>query len=190
MKPIPKMITQQVHDSDADFGYIGELLVDGDRMFACGGTNGDSTVLVTNDGGASWDRRATPATPGLRQMHREPGALYVTGEYGMLAVSVDSALTWTKIPVDTDKCLFELHRELDGTWWVVGDGGIVFRSNDGVTYTRVDTDWASRRLTTPSTSLATTARSGAGTARRSSRCRSMPSARSRRSSSPRRAAGS
>jgi photosystem II stability/assembly factor-like uncharacterized protein len=146
MKRIPKIFTRQVHDSDSDFGYLGELVVDGDRIFACGGTHGRSTMLVTNDGGASWDRRATPATPGLRRMHREPGALYVTGEYGMLAVSVDSALTWTKIPVDTTQCLFQLHRELDGTWWVVGDGGVVFRSYDGVTYSRVDTDWDTRLL--------------------------------------------
>ncbi|HEV7559167.1 MAG TPA: hypothetical protein VGO00_27020 [Kofleriaceae bacterium] len=146
MKRIPKIVTRQVHDSDSDFGYLGELVVDGDRIFACGGTHGHSTMLVTNDGGASWDRRAAPATPGLRQMHVEPGALYVTGEYGMLAVSVDSALTWTKIPVDTTQCLFQLHRELDGTWWVVGDGGVVFRSTDGVTYTRVDSDWDTRLL--------------------------------------------
>src|SRR5262249_19668447 len=141
-----KITSRQVNDSDDDLGYIGELLVDGDRIFACGGTNHDPTILVSNDGGATWDARSTPHTSGLRRMHREPGALYVVGEHGMLAVSVDSALTWTTIPVATDGCLFELHRAADGTWWTVGESGAIFRSSDGVTYTAVETDWDTRLL--------------------------------------------
>src|SRR4051812_48721817 len=99
MRPIPKITTRPSQASTTAMGYIGDFLVDGDRVFACGGTLHKPTMLVSNDGGQTWDPRATPRTPGLRQMYRTDGAIYVAGEYGTLAVSVDSALTWTTIPI-------------------------------------------------------------------------------------------
>jgi photosystem II stability/assembly factor-like uncharacterized protein len=99
-----------VHAADDSFGYLGDLFVDGERVYATGGTYHKPTLLVSDDGARSWRRVSTPVTPGLRTISKHGNALYLCGEYGTLAASVDSGLTWTAIPVDTQTCLFELAR--------------------------------------------------------------------------------
>ena len=147
MKRIPKMTAKLVNKPDDDeLGYMGCLLAAGERIYACGGTYQKATILVSNDGGATFTRCATPATSGLRELSLVDGTLYVCGEYGTLAASVDHALTWTPLAIDTQTCLFRLHIASDGTWWVIGDEGNVFRSRDGKAYDRVDTDWDTRLL--------------------------------------------
>src|SRR5205814_1235590 len=116
-KRIPKMRVRAVHEADDDLGYLGCLTVDGERVYATGGTHGHSTLLVSDDGARSWRRLTPPPTPGLRSLCKYGDTLYVVGEYGMLAASVDSGLTWTRLPVDTSECLFDQLRTSDGTWW-------------------------------------------------------------------------
>jgi hypothetical protein len=145
MKRIPKIKARAVNAADDALGYLGCLAVAGPRVFACGGTYHKPTILVSNDGGGSFTRAATPVTPGLRDIAVVDGTVYVAGEYGTFAASVDGGLTWTPIPTPTDTCLFRIHRARDG-WWIIGDGGVVLRSADGFDFAHVDCDWDSRLL--------------------------------------------
>ena len=138
---IPRMRARVAHASDDELGYLGCLFVDGERVYATGGSYHHPTLLVSDDGARSWRGLSHPATPGLRSLTKDGDTLYVVGESGMLAASVDSGLTWTRIPVDTETCLFDHARAPDGTWWIVGDEGVIFRSTDGIAYQRVDADW-------------------------------------------------
>jgi photosystem II stability/assembly factor-like uncharacterized protein len=145
-KRIPRLRTRVASDSDGDRGYLGCLYVDGDRVYAVGGSYHQPTFLVTDDGGHDWREVAHPPTPGLRSLFRHGHALYLTGEYGMLAVSVDSGLTWTQLPVETPTCLFDLARAPDGTWWIAGDDDVILRSTDGITYQQVPETASGRSL--------------------------------------------
>lgn len=145
-KRIPEIRTRMSNGSDGELGYLGCLLVDGDRVYAAGGTYHHPTLLVTDDGGQDWRRLSHPPTPGLRSLIKHGNALYLTGEYGMLAVSVDSGLTWTRLPVDTDTCLFDIARAPDGTWWIAGDDGVILKSTDGIAYEEVAVEDAGRSL--------------------------------------------
>ncbi len=146
MKRVPKIRTRVCHPSSGKLGYLGRLLVDGDRVYAVGGTHGQPTLLVTDDRGQAWRKVSHPKVPGLRTMIHHDHGLYVVGEYGLLAVSVDCGLTWTRIPVGTETCLFDILRAPDGTWWIAGDHGVILRSADGISYDQVAVEDAGRSL--------------------------------------------
>ncbi len=145
-KRVPKMRTRVAHARGDAFGYLGDLYIDGERIYATGGTYHKPTLLVSDDNAQSWRRVATPVTPGLRTLSKHGNALYLCGEYGLLAASVDSGLTWTTIPVETSTCLFELARAPDGSWWVCGDDGLILRATDGIAYSKVEVDTETRFL--------------------------------------------
>ena len=145
-KRVPKIRTRISHASNVKHGYLGKLLVDGDRVYAVGGTHSQPTLLVTDDGGQSWRKISHPIVTGLRSMIRHGHALYLVGEYGLLAVSVDCGLTWTSLAVGTSACLFDIVRVPDGTWWIAGDQGVILRSTDGLSYDQVAVEAAGRSL--------------------------------------------
>jgi photosystem II stability/assembly factor-like uncharacterized protein len=145
-KRIPKMRTRVSHEADDDLGYLGCLYVDGERVYGAGGSYHHPTLLVSDDGARSWRRLGHLNTPGLRALIKIDDALYLTGEYGSLGVSVDSGLTWTPIDVGTTTCLFELQRAADGSWWIAGDDGVILRSTDGITYQDLGEDDGARWL--------------------------------------------
>ncbi len=145
-KRVPGTRARVSHEADKAYGYLGDVFVDGDRIYATGGTHHCPTLLVSDDGAQSWRPLSTPAVPGLRTISRHGNALYLCGEYGTLGVSVDSGLTWTTIPVGTDTCLFELGRGADGSWWICGDNGVILRSTDGIAFSRVPVDTDTRLL--------------------------------------------
>ena len=145
-KRVPKTRVRVSHASSGELGYLGDVLVDGDRIYATGGTHHQPTLLVSDDGAQSWRPLSPPAVPGLRTISKHGNALYLCGEYGMLGVSVDSGLTWTTIPVGTGTCLFELGRGPDGSWWICGDEGVILRSTDGVAFSRVEVEDGTRFL--------------------------------------------
>lgn len=145
-KRVPKIRTRVSHASNVKFGYLGKLVVDGDRVYAVGGTHSQPTLLVSDDGGHWWRKVSHPTVTGLRSMIRNGNALYLVGEYGMLAVSVDHGLTWTSLVVGTSACLFDIVRTPDGTWWIAGDQGVILRSTDGISYDQVAVEDAGRSL--------------------------------------------
>ncbi|MBA2540572.1 MAG: hypothetical protein H0V17_13100 [Deltaproteobacteria bacterium] len=145
-KRIPRTRTRTSHEADDDLGYLGTLYVDGERVYAVGGSYHHPTLLVSDDGGRDWRRLSHPNTPGLRSILKVGNALYLTGEYGALGVSVDSGLTWTPIDVGTQTCLFDLQRAADGSWWIAGDDGEILKSTDGITYQDVGEDDGARWL--------------------------------------------
>jgi len=146
IKQIPRIRTRVSNDEDDGLGDLGCLLVDGDRAYALGGMHHNPTLLVTDDGGHDWRRLTHPPVPGLRAMIRHEHALYLIGESGFLAVSVDSALTWTRLPIDTEACLFDIVRAPDGTFWIAGDDHVILRSSDGLAFEPVESDDSGRSL--------------------------------------------
>lgn len=145
-KRVPKTRSRVSHEPNSRYGYLGDVFVDGDRIYACGGTYHKPTLLVSDDHAQSWRPLSTPLTPGLRTITKQSNALYLCGEYGTLGVSVDSALTWTTIPVPTSTCLFEVARGPDGSFWICGDEGTILRSTDGVGFTSVEVESGTRFL--------------------------------------------
>ena len=146
-KSIPRIQTRLVQAADSALGYLGDIVVDGPRVWAVGGTYNRSTVLLSIDGGRSFVRRSAPPTPGLRRLLVDGGRLVLTGEYGTLAISDDRALTWTTVPMPTSSCLFGVERAPDGTAWVVGDDGFLAKgaSFDGP-FTQVESGTETRLL--------------------------------------------
>ena len=113
-------------------GYLGVIVVDGDRVFAAGGTHHNPTLLVSEDRGHTFQRWKTPPEiPGLRDVHVEGDVVWVAGEWGRIARTIDRGATWTALrPAgkDNSACLYSIMRGVDRKLWVLGDHGLVLRS--------------------------------------------------------------
>jgi photosystem II stability/assembly factor-like uncharacterized protein len=98
-------------------------------------------VLRTVDGGANWkpvwtltsDNVATSsAWLGLRSIHATDGQrARVVGGDGQLYETTDGGLTWARQPTSTAATLWDIAWVDDNTAWVVGDGGVIFKTLTG-----------------------------------------------------------
>ncbi|MEM9069095.1 MAG: hypothetical protein AAGE52_11345 [Myxococcota bacterium] len=121
---------QVLQAADGELGFIANVTVVGEAIYASGGTYHRSTWLTSKDG-RSFQRRNTPPTSGLRgHCVRDSGDIVVVGEYGTVATTGDEGDTWTCHDTPAPACLYRVC-EAFGAIWACGDGGVVLRSEDG-----------------------------------------------------------
>ncbi len=114
-------------------GYIADIAVGGDAIYAVGG-HGGSKMVVASSNGCDFHGRRTPETPGLRGVCALPdGRILVVGEHGMLAVSSNEAASWQRVttPSDDDACFMGVVRAENGDIWVGTTAGGLYCSTDG-----------------------------------------------------------
>lgn len=135
-----ELAVTSVHDSAAAFGYLGCVVVHGERVWAAGGTYYKPTLLYSRDGGHSFTSWSTPNTPGLRGVHVEGDLVWVVGEYGMVATThAGDGETWRRVATPAENtCLYTIHREPKGAYWITGDDGLVLRSRTGKRWEHVE----------------------------------------------------
>ena len=115
----------------ATAGYIGNLIVHGDEVFAIGGTYGVRTLLRSTNGGGTWRTLKTPQTSGLRDLVVVDKTTWIVGESGMVARSSDRGATWRRTRIDFDQCLYAIALDGERRLWITGDDGMVWRSDVG-----------------------------------------------------------
>jgi photosystem II stability/assembly factor-like uncharacterized protein len=101
------------------------------------------TVMVTTDGGATWDVRDTGAKGRLRAIaFMEVNRGFVAGDGGLLLATEDGAKTWQVRQTGTTESLTDI--EFVGqSGWVGGYTGVLIHSGDGGrTWTRQNTGTA------------------------------------------------
>ena len=98
----------------------------GDHVALFSGGAGHSELYATSNG-KTLHRRQAPGS-GLRGIKFIGDELWLTGEYGMLAVSTDLAASWTKIEVPTRDCLSDIQRDSKGGYWIAGYNQTMLRS--------------------------------------------------------------
>jgi photosystem II stability/assembly factor-like uncharacterized protein len=130
-RTIPRIEIQARNEASDALGYLYGMFVDDGRIFAIGGHGGDSTILLSIDGGETFTSRPVPRTTGLRRMTRIGEHLVALGEYGTLALSDDVGLTWTPLPMPTEACLSRVVEDGEETRWVMGDDAFVARAPRG-----------------------------------------------------------
>jgi photosystem II stability/assembly factor-like uncharacterized protein len=138
-----------VHHATTELGYLGSIVVAGERVFACGGTYSRPTLLVSEDRGGSFGRWPVPQTPGLRDVHiDDDGTVWVVGEWGLIANTTDSGVTWKTVAIThTTACLYSIVRDHQQRMWILGDGGLVLRAKQsGKRFTRIDNHSTARML--------------------------------------------
>ncbi len=94
----------------------------------------DETILRTRDGGAIWELvHAAPEAerPLLDVWFRDAENGLAIGAYGALLVTGDGGTTWSERPVsDDDFHLNQIAAAADGTLYIAGEAGHLFRSGD------------------------------------------------------------
>lgn len=103
---------------------------------------GDSSVLVSSDGGVSWYRMASPAAPeGITDLATVGTRLVLAaaGPSGGLYGSDDGGVSWrrTLIP-QADPAYTHLGVGSSGTVWACGPAGLVRNTSDGAAWQSVD----------------------------------------------------
>ncbi|HEU0034621.1 MAG TPA: YCF48-related protein [Kofleriaceae bacterium] len=137
---------ETVHAPSQDHGYIGNLVVApaGD-VFAIGGTYHRPTLLHSSDGGHTFEPWSVPQASGLRDVLVDGDRVWIVGEYGIIAHTIDRGATWQSRKVAATPCLYSIARDGRGRTWITGDGGLVLRSR-GDRFARVDNHSGTRVL--------------------------------------------
>jgi photosystem II stability/assembly factor-like uncharacterized protein len=95
----------------------------------------DGSVLVTVDGGGTWDVRAlsVPDPPshlyGISAL--DDKVAWVVGDWGSVFRTVDGGLNWTSCPLPDPECLYGVSALSGLEAWVCGDSGLVAVTADG-----------------------------------------------------------
>ncbi len=98
----------------------------GDHVVYFSGGSGRGELYATTDG-KKLHRRQCPDN-GLRGIKLIGDEVWLTGEWGTLAVSTDLAASWTSVETPNRECLWDLARDAKGTTWVNGTGGTLLKS--------------------------------------------------------------
>ncbi len=140
-----------VHPKTVGLGFVGQIVVGQDAIYATGGTYHAPTLLCSTDRGGSFARWSTPVTSGLRGLHVIDGAVWIVGEYATAAVTRNRGGTWTKLALPKTSgtsCLYCINRDLAGKVWITGDEGLVLRTKSAVgrTFAAIPTMTTGRML--------------------------------------------
>lgn len=119
---------ETVHAGGDNFGFIYNVVVDGPKVYACGGTYYKPTLLYSKDHGRSFTAWKIPKATGLRDVCVEGKRVWIAGEYGMVASTTNQGKTWKTIEVPGGRiCLYQIDRDASGALWILGDNGEVLR---------------------------------------------------------------
>jgi len=129
-----RAVTLSPLPTDKPGGYLGVLVVDGDRVFAVGGTHHKPTIYCSDDRGHTFTAWKTPPNiPGLRDLHVEGDIVWVVGEWGGVARTENRGENWVPLKPAGAECLYSIMRGTDNRLWVLGDGGLLLRSRSAKT---------------------------------------------------------
>ena len=140
-----------IHPRTRELGFLHQILVAPDAIYAIGGTYHKPTLLVSSDRGRSFELWKTPPSSGLRGMRVVDGAVWIIGEYGLFAYTRDRGATWTKVKLPKTSgttCMYCVDRDAAGRIWVTGDDGMILRSKarTGKSYDVMPTKTTGRML--------------------------------------------
>ncbi len=96
-------------------------------------TASHAILLVTTDGGDSWEDRSgflqdIPALWSLTFRDEREGIM--VGDQGTILRTQDQGVSWYWTTAPTHRSLLHVTYDHDGTIWIVGQGGVVLRSKD------------------------------------------------------------
>jgi photosystem II stability/assembly factor-like uncharacterized protein len=136
---------------------VGSLVVEGNQVFGVGGTYRQPTILVSDDRGHTFTTWKVPdlppygMMPGIRDVHVEGDIVWIVGEWGGIARTVDKGVTWKLLPATSNQqCLYSVMRGVDRRLWILGDHGLVLRSRstkpNATQFDKVDNKSTARML--------------------------------------------
>ena len=99
----------------------------GDHIAYFSGGYGRGGELYSTSDGKKLVRRQCPES-GLRGSRIIGDELWLTGQWGTLAVSRDRGASWTTVSVATRECLWDVVRDAKGVTWVHGTKGTLLKS--------------------------------------------------------------
>jgi photosystem II stability/assembly factor-like uncharacterized protein len=100
----------------------------GDRVAYFSGGGGTAQIYATTDG-KKLHRRQAPQARGLRGIKVIADELWVTGEYGTVAVSGDRGASWTELDTPNGACLWDVARDARGAFWIGGSGQTILKAS-------------------------------------------------------------
>jgi len=110
----------------------GVCMIDGREGWAVGH---DEVIVRTRDGGRTWARvhfAPEDERPLLDVWFRDGRTGLAVGAYGLLLATTDGGDTWTPRKVsDGDSHLNQIAAAPDGTLYIAGEAGHLYRSDDG-----------------------------------------------------------
>jgi photosystem II stability/assembly factor-like uncharacterized protein len=124
---------------------------DGTLLWAVGWSGWSGTILVSPDGGATWEVRKDDITQALHSIFgtSDGKRLWAVGDYGTIIESDDGGASWTARNLrirGTKEALDSIFGTSDGRLlWAVGEAGTIVESVDG------GTSWAARSSGTTET---------------------------------------
>jgi photosystem II stability/assembly factor-like uncharacterized protein len=90
------------------------------------------TVIVSRDGGATWDTPETGTDEPMYAVALGPGAeIWAAGRAGVVLRSEDAGRTWTRRPTPFNRHVFGLYAPAAGVALAVGDYGLQLETADG-----------------------------------------------------------
>jgi photosystem II stability/assembly factor-like uncharacterized protein len=105
------------------------IAADGERAAAAGYFG---SVIVSNDGGATWSAPETGTDEPLYAIALGPGEeIWAAGRAGVVVRSQDGGKTWTRRPTPFNRHVFGLYSAAAGSVLAVGDYGLQLRTADG-----------------------------------------------------------
>ncbi len=115
------------------------VTTDGSRAFVAGGQGRDVLAFSDTPSSGQGYVASNSGGRGLRDVMVAGDEVWVCGEYGHVARSVDGGASFTTIHIGANgACLYSIRRDDAGALWVVGDRGLLKRSTDGETFVDVD----------------------------------------------------
>ena len=98
----------------------------GDHIAYFSGGSGRGEIFATSDA-KKIQRRQAP-TRGLRGIRVVGDEVWVTGEYGTLAVSTDRGGSWTVVETPNNECLWDVACDAKGAFWIGGTQKTLLRA--------------------------------------------------------------
>lgn len=113
-------------------GWVVGSVSQGDRVV-------DSILVITDDGGETWQLRRAPSRSELIHIDFDNDRRgWIAGTNGTILNTVDGGQTWSKQNSGTTATLYHINFRNDKDGWVVGERGTILRTTDGgVTWTPV-----------------------------------------------------
>ncbi|CAI10717.1 hypothetical protein p2A397 (plasmid) [Aromatoleum aromaticum EbN1] len=142
IKPQPQGSAVEQPVFERGEGYYGVSVLDQGKAWVVG-SNGK--IAVTEDGGASWQKQATPSRAALQDVAAwDDQHAVAVGNDGIVLITVDAGRSWQSVDAPKSEVANKLLRVKalpGGTAWAVGEAGMVMRSTDfGRSWTRVGGD--------------------------------------------------
>ena len=120
--------------------YLLGINEDASSVVAVGGTGRDVFGIASNRSPLKFEEIKTPG-PGLRDVHVEGDRIIVCGEYGYVAISEDRGKNFRKVDVNAgSSCMHGVRVDATGALWLVGDRGVMIRSEDWESFRHLQTN--------------------------------------------------